>query len=608
MGCGASRTVEQKPTQVGATATIAVEGKPTAIHDTSQVSTDVKNYVCTTLVKAWPANANGDVCFPEVDDPEFAIPALASDKLPLAICISGGGFRAATLGLGWLRALQILGVLKKAKYLCTCSGSSWLSSALCFQRLVSTEEFLGPYLSPEECSLEALNEVGQKGHSAAAVLADAEPLRDYFKDWAGGVLKSKEEAAKQARSWTKAIAASFLQPYGLGDTDTSTVTCCGTKGGVETTVSERASDVGRGRVLIANLDGLPFPIIVQVIMLATEKVKSFPLEWTPLYSGCPVLYTETKPKLGAGWVEALGVNAELVGKPEAVDGCPGAVRVRVRPAGPASLSEAIGISSAYIASQLELCKSKTDKAVHRALGFNTAQYFNLQDWSSSNVEVADGGGVDYYSIYPALRRKVPSIIVCSASRTEINDPNFSMYMLELAGLFGCWPGNPKDADVIPEEYNKLQQVFPSEGFSELCQALQDSAQAGLAPVHVNEYEVIENSALGVRGGWRVRVMWVMNDRQSAWEAALPEDTREQLDYDRNGLMAKVDEALNPLNADTLREFPHVSTFAMNYKPHLVNLMANHAAHMLMTSKSAVHGMVAAAAAAMAEETEPSADA
>ncbi|GLI66575.1 hypothetical protein VaNZ11_010492, partial [Volvox africanus] len=210
------------------------------------------------------------------------------------------------------------------------------SSALCFQRLVSTDEFLGPYLPPEQCSLEALNDVGQKGHSAA-VLADAEPLREYFKDWAGSLLESKEEVARQARSWTKAMAASFLQPYGLGDTDTSTVTCCGTKGGVETTVSERACDVGRGRVLMANLDGLPFPIISQAIMLTTEKVKCFPLEWTPLYSGCPVRASETTPKLGAGWVEALGLNADLVGKPEAVDGCPGAVRVRVRPAGPASL-------------------------------------------------------------------------------------------------------------------------------------------------------------------------------------------------------------------------------------------------------------------------------
>ncbi|GIL60744.1 hypothetical protein Vafri_15276 [Volvox africanus] len=605
MGCGASRTDGQKPMHVGVTATLTIEEKPPVIKENSQVI-DAASLKCTALVKAWPANAVGTICFPEVDDPEFAIPALVSDKLPLAICISGGGFRAATLGLGWLRALQILGVLKKIKYLCTCSGSSWLASALCFQRLVSTDEFLGPYLPPEQCSLEEINDVDQKGH-CVAVLSDAEPLREYFKDWAGSLLEDKEEVARQARSWTKGIAASFLQPYGLGDTDTSTVTCCGTKGGVETTVSERASDVGRGKVLMANLDGLPFPIISQAIMLATEKVKWLPLEWTPLYSGCPARGSESTPNLGAGWVEALGLNADLVGKPEAVDGCPGAVRVRVRPAGPASLGEAIGISSAFNAYQLALSKTKAGKAAHRALGFNTAQFLNFQDWTSSNVELVDGTALDYYAIYPTLRRKIPSIIVCSASRTECNDPKFAMYMMELAGLFGCWPGDPKQADIIPEEYNKIQQVFPAEGFSELCQALQDSAQAGLAPVHVNEYEVIENAALGVPGGWRVRVMWVINDRQSAWEAALPEDTRDQLERDRSGLIAKVEEALNPLDADTLREFPHVSTFAMNYKPQLVNLMANHAAHMLMSSKSAVHGMVAAAAAAAAEGTGSSAD-
>ncbi|GLC46205.1 hypothetical protein PLESTB_001535000 [Pleodorina starrii] len=619
MGCGASRSqqdgieqVEPPPAAVGVTATVTIEETQPEVKQSSKGTTAEAELTGTTMVKAWVADADGTLCFPEIDDPEFAIPVLESNKLPLAICISGGGFRAATLGLGWLRALHILGVLRKAKYLCTCSGSSWLSSALSFQRLVPLDDFLGPHLSPEQCTPEALNDVGQKGRSAAAVLADAEPLRVYFREMAGDLVDlegegdGEEGAAKQARSWSKAMAGAFLQPYGLGDTDQSTVTISGTKGGVDATVAVRAAKVGRGNVFTADLKALPFPIIAQVIMLARERLKYFPLEWTPLYSGCPVRCSETSPKLGAGWVETMGLNTHLVGQPEPAECLPKgrAVHVRVRPAGPASLGEAIGISSAYNAYKWALGKSRAGRTLHRALGFNTAQYFDQQDWSCSPVELADGGGVDYLAFHPALRRRVRSVIVCSATRTAIGDPKFAVYMKELAGLFGCWPGEPKadkDKDTLPaDEYNKLQQVFAPEGFAVLHQALKDAAQAGLPPVHVQEYEVLDNAALGIRGGWRVRVMWVINDVQPQWEAALPNETRELLEGHRNGLLKKVEEALNPLDADTLREFPHVSTFAMNYTPQLVSLMAHHAANMIMGSQAALQGLLSAAAAAAGE--------
>ncbi len=52
-------------------------------------------------------------------------------------------------------------------------------------------------------------------------------------------------------------------------------------------------------------------------------------------------------------------------------------------------------------------------------------------------------------------------------------------------------------------------------------------------------QVCANSHLGVPGGWRVRVLWVLNARCGGWEAALPEDTRERLRSDRESFMAGV---------------------------------------------------------------------
>ncbi|KXZ51365.1 hypothetical protein GPECTOR_13g854 [Gonium pectorale] len=598
-------------------------------------------------VKTWVAGPDGRLGFPELDDPEFRIPAL-DDKAPLAICISGGGFRATTLGLGWLRGLHHLGVLERAKYLMVCSGASWLGAALSFQHVASPGEFLGRYLTPEDCTLAALAEVGEQGRSYAAAAANAAPLRKYLKEQLQGLVAAGakgEEGAKEARAWSRAMAASFLAPFGLGDTDASTVTAEGTQGKVHERVAKLGPQAGRGTVYTADSSKLPFPVIVQAVMLPKDQLVYYPFEWTPLYGGCPVAYGSTQPKLGAGWVETLGLNAALVAKPDPLPGPDGgATHVRVRPMGPASLGEAIGISSAYNSYLLAPGETAT-----KLLGFNNAQYFNQQDWSSSQVGMTDGCGTDYFAIYPALRRRVPNILVLSATvrrpvtdrRTRIADfPKFALFgcwpgnpkdtkgpsaaqvnarqqvfapegfkqlfdalqrQAEVGEppvnvaeyeLFGCWPGNPKDTKgPSAAQVNARQQVFAPEGFKQLFDALQRQAEVGEPPVNVAEYTVLANPALGIPGGWRVRVMWVVNDVQPAWEAALPQDTRAKLERDRGAKLIEVAEKITPLEATSFNEFPHITALAMNYAPELVGLMSNHAAHMLVRCHEAVESML-----------------
>lgn len=52
-------------------------------------------------------------------------------------------------------------------------------------------------------------------------------------------------------------------------------------------------------------------------------------------------------------------------------------------------------------------------------------------------------------------------------------------------------------------------------------------------------QVMANPAMGVPGGWRVRVLWVINEVQRKWEEALPADTRDKLHHDRTSFAAKV---------------------------------------------------------------------
>lgn len=63
-----------------------------------------------------------------------------------------------------------------------------------------------------------------------------------------------------------------------------------------------------------------------------------------------------------------------------------------------------------------------------------------------------------------------------------------------------------------------------------------------------------------------------------WEAALPEESRELLKDERESFLNKAQEMLSGNLADaSLRQFPLVSTMAMNYSPELVGCLSNHTA-------------------------------
>jgi hypothetical protein len=85
----------------------------------------------------------------------------------LGIALSGGSSRAAALCLGWMRALHELKVTEKAGYLASNSGSSWFSAPFSFQTSYPVEEFLGPYIPPEELSLSLIDDTDAKGTSGS---------------------------------------------------------------------------------------------------------------------------------------------------------------------------------------------------------------------------------------------------------------------------------------------------------------------------------------------------------------------------------------------------------------------------------------------------------
>ncbi len=77
----------------------------------------------------------------------YTFPEQAHGTQPTTgVCLSGGGTRALSAGMGQLRALDQLGLLENTQYLSCVSGGAWLGTAFTYYErgAKNDAEFLGP--------------------------------------------------------------------------------------------------------------------------------------------------------------------------------------------------------------------------------------------------------------------------------------------------------------------------------------------------------------------------------------------------------------------------------------------------------------------------------
>ena len=99
--------------------------------------------------------------------------------------------------------------------------------------------------------------------------------------------------------------------------------------------------------------------------------------------------------------------------------------------------------------------------------------------------------------------------------------------------------------------------------------------------------------MNVKGGYTVKVMWLLNSYNKGFEEQLPKDTRQAINRTRDhpsDLLKKLQD-INPLNSG-LHGFPLVSTFALDYTPQLATLMSQQASWMVYEAKEEIGNMLA----------------
>ncbi|KAF8071043.1 hypothetical protein HT031_001125 [Scenedesmus sp. PABB004] len=510
-------------------------------------------------------------------------------KPNLGIALSGGGMRAASLGLGWLRGLAALNATRAARYLASNSGGSWLNAAWSFQDAIAPDVFLGPFVPPTGLSLAALAALARSAPPGAieGVIANSGLA---LTGAAGAILDAARSLARGEQqgvgAWSAAVGAAFLAPYGL-NADAATFTAAGTAGPVHqalrglppgVAVYTYRPDGGAGNASTSGAAAVrPFPIILGAILRADRPLGFYPFEFTPLYVGVPPFYNDTDPPLGGGFTDPAGLNSAppapapplpapivaafaaaaaagadngtlLAANASAANNASAAtaaaalnallpLSATVQPDFLVPLKMVAGISSSFTTNALK----PGGKLGRELTGTEVLRYWRPADSGGDAARptfatFADGAGVDNTAVTALLRRRVARVIACVASDRSVLGTAPHDWEWDVAALFGALPEDD-DAErperrtvtgLSAAEHNRRLQVFPTEAYGELFAGLQRTTAAGGPTHHLATYTVLPNAHQAAPGGWQVTVLWVVNQQAAAWEAALPRDTAEAL--------------------------------------------------------------------------------
>lgn len=526
--------------------------------------------------RVWRPSAPGFV-FPELDA-STELGRYLEQKEDFGIALAGGGERGFALAHGAVRSLWQAGVLQRARYLSTTSGSILLSLPMYYQTQDTLDNFLGSTLPLEHLSPELL--ISEKMGSALRNLTylPAFPPKPSSSSEAAGPRRlgaAKQAEVEEALGWLSKwrqcrrqhglcscaldmvlpdgsihdigdwmVGKLFFEPYGLAQR--------GAWHCHETELDQVRQKLGPNAVVYAARDmsqNLPFSLVQSDIVAPFSGRKknslvTFPLEHTPLYTGtAPGFVGENAAPyvaLGDSLVSSYAWPGDAL---DVVQGLESEIRVRMKPdlLNLGLLVKAAAAATSFFADwQAEpMAQNWSDcrvTAVERILP-------KVPLWSplhtdekgvpiSQDAPIADPGLTDDLGHIPLLRRGVKKIIIYNSAAVYDNstghlavNPCEMTYMLAAFGAPGCLdPPAPAGASDWNQKENSMT-VFELSGFQRLWDTVKAKLVARESAVVRDKYLVVDNPYLGIKGGWEVEVVWVVLLPSQSFRSAVHPDTR-----------------------------------------------------------------------------------
>jgi hypothetical protein len=389
--------------------------------------------------------------FPLSPQQPLTVPVCISKSTPgdVAVCLSGGGSRALTAGMGNLQALEKLqlngaSLLSQVKALSTVSGGSWIGVPFTFLPPATSDgNYLGTYVDPSSWTLDKLNslpagnigsQIG-KGFSIPAIALKALCL--YF-----------AHHVPEDMLWQTVIGLHMLAPYGLfarsqasSFTPDSFFTC--------DVASRKAIDVlnpslaGEKADLVAQVPQQARPYLccnMGMFVTASGQTALAPVQNTPAFTGIvgrPPAVDANNQRVGGGGVESFGFNSQLLS--------PTAGIATISQSRQWSLVDAVGTSSAAFAATLkEIFGDWQKHPLHFAAAINLHGPVVLDFLEEAGADRALAEVFLRNALEDAMQGNVPTL------QSEVN------LFTGLIPTYGYWPVPDSSAPAGTSTFQKTQ--------------------------------------------------------------------------------------------------------------------------------------------------------
>lgn len=497
------------------------------------------------VVRTWPR---------EGEPPEQVGRPHHPDARPLGVAISAGGFRSYACAVGQLRALRAMGLMEQVGVISAVSGGAWAASAWAFAPPdVDDDVRLGPTIATGALDLAQLDEVAS-GHLFHPVTTlDTAAIYNTLRE---------QERVPDDRLFGATLARGVLEPLGIE-----------ARRPLLAQDELHLADLMARNPLLSTDDVLvprrdrPFVLAGTALVRDPGRYQwHVPLEVSAMYASLPsdlVLPREV------GYVETAGLFGE---SPEPYGRSCAVSRLAPGCFGLADLWAATGMAPGSLMAELGSRFGFTlDRLVPRVARWAAP---SLPDPSP----LVDGGVVEPLGIVPLLRRGFDRIVVFLNGNKGVGS-SASDRVHGVDGEISRLFGRPASSGYYADD---PLHIFAPADLEAVAEGLVASKERGELPWHLGTVHVAALNRFGLTPR-PAQVLWMCNDRPSAWIEQLPEDTRNAL-------------GLTGLTSG-LRAHPHyrvafTSTDMFRMQARQLNLLAHQWDHAVRAREDAFEAMLA----------------
>jgi len=496
----------------------------------------------------WFKDETDVIIYPELEATNPYYYNKTIDLNGVGIAISGGGSRAFTATIGYLRGLVDIAVhsnknaFTAAQYVSTVSGGGWCGGTYLLAKnmnKLTDNQLLGTFRSPNNITLANLLTDNDANNDSKNPYPLTLCSRATHLETVSNLTSLIGNVSTQCL-WNYTIGKLFLEPYGLNKRPLAI-------NAYQSSVMYNANIKVLGNKLLRPIYPSiedPFWIANTTLLHPSLKLQgTTDVQMTPMYCGHPQIISDGNVTIGGVLTDAMGFSCfspdssqiniakanKSIGRKYTI------MKVQVSPTlnGTLCIDDIIGTSSAAFAKEIALHASIANIDLSPQYNYWCPTVPNV---TQKLVPTGDGGICDNLGIIALLSRGIKKIICFDNTGVLLGSNSVSGYpnsyasgvcLLNLFGLEHSVPTSAQIADNDPLFKLDSAQVFESSAWTSFQNQLKTTTAAG-GPVYARAtLNVLPNKLNCIKGGYQVDFFVIILQPSSIFNNALPSNIRSE---------------------------------------------------------------------------------